>query len=60
MKRKEPVINEFYGELYTIKANYKIPNDCKYPLETIQTSFKQKQTNAEGLERCLNQALVQK
>ena len=31
-KINEAVLNELCGELYTIEANDKIPDDCKYPL----------------------------
>ena len=38
MKKNEAVLNELPGELYTIEANDKIPNNCKYPLTLIQAA----------------------
>ena len=35
------------GELYTIEANDKIPDNCKYPLALIQDARDQKQTNTD-------------
>ena len=32
LKRDEAVLNELPGELYTTEANYKIPDNYKYPL----------------------------
>ena len=32
MKKNEAVLNELLGELYTIEANGKISDNCKYPL----------------------------
>ena len=49
MKRNEAVLNELLGELYTIEANEKIPDNCKYPLALMQVAQNQKQTNTGGL-----------
>ena len=38
MKRNEAVLNELPGQLYTIEANDKIPDNCKYPLVLIQAA----------------------
>ena len=46
MKRNEVFLNDFPGDLYTIEANDKIPDNCKYPLSTVQAAQNQKQTNA--------------
>ena len=48
MKRNEAVLNDLPGELYTIKANDKIPNYCRYPLALIQ-AVQNIQTNTGGL-----------
>ena len=44
MKRKDAVLNYLPGELYTIEAHDKIPDNCKHPLATIQAAQDQ-QTN---------------
>ena len=44
MKRKDAVLNYLPGELYAIEARDKIPDNCKYPLATIQAAQDQ-QTN---------------
>ena len=33
IKRNEPFLTEFPGEIYTIEANDKFPDNWKYPLE---------------------------
>ena len=33
--RNDAVLNNLPGELYTIKADDKIPDNCKYPLAMI-------------------------
>ena len=43
MKRNEAVIKDLPGDLYTIKANDKIADNCKYPLVTNQAAQNQKQ-----------------
>ena len=40
MKRNEAVLNELLGELYTMVANDKIPDNCQYPLALIQAANK--------------------
>ena len=46
MKRNDAFIkNNLPGELYTIEAEIKIPDNCKYLLATIQVAQNQKQTN---------------
>ena len=42
------------GQLYTIEANDKILDYCKYPLTLIQSAQSQKQTNTRGLAKLLN------
>ena len=54
MKRNDAVLNDFLGELYTIEAPDKIPDNCKYTLTTIQDAQNQKQTNTGGLAKLLN------
>ena len=53
MKRNDTVLNDLSGELYTIRAKEKIPDNYKYPLATIQAAQNQKQTNTGGLEMLL-------
>ena len=53
MKRNDVVLNDLLGELYTIEADDKIPDNCKYPVATIQAAQDQKQTNAGGLAKLL-------
>ena len=60
MKRNEAVLNDLPDQLYTIEANYKIPENCKYPLVLIQTAQNQKQTNTRGLAKFLKLKLAQK
>ena len=50
MKRND-VLNDVPGELYTIEADDKIPDNCKYTLTTIHAIQDQKQTNIGGLAR---------
>ena len=57
MKRNEAVLNDLPGKLYTIKANDKIPDNCKYPLLIIQATQNQKQTNT-GLAMDKHEILV--
>ena len=45
MKRNEAILNELPGELYTIVANDKIPDNCKYPLALIKAAQNQNKTN---------------
>ena len=52
--RNEVVLNNLPGQLYTIGADDKIPNNCKYSLATILAAQNQKQTNTGGLENCLS------
>ena len=52
-KRNDAVLNDFPGELYTIEAPDKIPDNCKYTLTTIQDAQNQKQTNTGGLAKLL-------
>ena len=54
MKRNEAVLNDLPREFYTIEANHKIPDNCKYPFALIQTARNQKQTNTRGLVELLN------
>ena len=49
MKRNAVVLNNLPGELYTIKANDKIPDSCKYPMALIQAAQNQKETGTGGL-----------
>ena len=45
MKRNDAVINDLPGELYSIEADDKIPDNCRYPVATIQAAQNQKQRN---------------
>ena len=58
MKRNEAVPNDICGELYTIEANGKTLDNCKYLLALIQAAENQKQTNIGELLKLLK--LVQK
>ena len=53
MKRNLAVLN-LPGGLHTVEGNDKIPDNCKYPLATIQAAENQKQTNAGSLAKLLN------
>ena len=54
MKRNEAVLNDLPGELYTIEANDKVADNCKYPLATIQAAQNQMQINTGGSAKCYN------
>ena len=47
MKRNEAVLNNLPSELYTIEADDKILDNCKYPLALIEAAQNQKPTNTE-------------
>ena len=49
MKRNEAVLSDLLAELYRIKANDEVSDNCKYPL----AAQNQKQTNTEGLANLL-------
>ena len=49
--RNEAVLNNLPGELDTIEAGDKIPDNCKYPLVMILAAQNQKQTNTGGLTK---------
>ena len=53
MKRNEALLNDLPGELYTVEADDKVPDNCKYPLAMIEASQNQKQTNTGGLTKLL-------
>ena len=53
VKRNEAVLNDLPGELYTIEADDKVPDNCKYPLAMIEAAQNQKQTNTGGLAKLL-------
>ena len=53
MKRNDAVLKDLSGELYTIEADDKIPDNCRYALATIQAAQNQKQTNTGGLAKFL-------
>ena len=50
MKRNETVLKNFPGKLYTIEANDKISDTCKYPLALNKAAHNQKQTSTGGLK----------
>ena len=60
MKRNEAVLNNLPGELYTIEADDKILDNCKYPLALIEADQDQKPTNTGGLAKLLKLKMVQK
>ena len=53
MKKNEAALNNLPGEIYTIKANNKIPDNCKQPPALIQAPQNQKHINTEGLVKLL-------
>ena len=53
MERNEVALNDLPGELYTVDADNKVPDNCKYPLAMIETAQNQKQTNTGGLAKLL-------
>ena len=53
MERNEAVLNDLPGELYTVEADDKVPDNCKYPLAMIEAAQNQKQTNKGGLAKLL-------
>ena len=42
MKKNKVVLNNLPGELYTIQANDKVPDDCKYALALIKAAWNKK------------------
>ena len=53
IRRKETVLNNLLGELYTIEADDKIPDNCNNSLAMIEAAPNQKQTNTGGLAKLL-------
>ena len=53
MKTNEAALNDQFGDLHTIQANDKIPDNCKYIFAIIQAAQNQKQTNTGGLRKLL-------
>ena len=51
--RNIAVLNNLPGEVYSIEAYDKVPNDCSYPLHLIQAAQNQKQSNTGGLAKIL-------
>ena len=51
--RNEAISNNLPGEHYTIEADNKMPDNCKYPLEMILAAQNQKQINLRGLVKLL-------
>ena len=51
--RNEAVLNNLPPELYTMEADDKIPDNCKYPLPMILATWNQKQTDTGGLAKLL-------
>ena len=51
-KRNDADLNDLPSELYTIEADGKIPDNCKYPLATTEAVQNQKQRNT-GLSKLL-------
>ena len=60
MKRNEAVLDNLPGDLYTIEADDKIPDNCKYPLALVETDQNQKPTNTGGLAKLVKLKMVQK
>ena len=60
MKRNLAVLN-LPGDLHTMEGNDKIPDNCKYPLATIQAAENQKagrKKNAGSLAKLLNPVVI--
>ena len=53
LKRNEAVSNNLPGELCTIKADEKIPDNCKYPLALTEAAQNKKPTNTRDLAKLL-------
>ena len=51
--RNEAISNNLPGKHYTIEADNKMPDNCKYPLEMILVAQNQKQINTGGLVKLL-------
>ena len=51
VKTNEAVLNNLPGELYMVETNYKIPDNCKYLLPTIQAAQNQNQGNTGNLAK---------
>ena len=47
IKKNYTVLNDLSGRLYTIVANEKILDNCKYPLPIIQATQNQKIINKQ-------------
>ena len=53
IKRNESILNDLLREIYTVAANYKIPDNYKYSFATIQADQNQKETSTGGLTKLL-------
>ena len=53
VERNEAVLNDLPGELYTVQADHKVPDNCKYPSAMIEAVQNQKQTNKGVQQSCL-------
>ena len=53
VKRNEPVLDDFPGDLDATEANNKILDNCDYPLATIQAIQNKKQKIDELYQTCL-------
>ena len=49
--RKQTVLNNLTGKVYSIEANNIIPNDFKCPFSLIQAAQNQKQIKTGGLAK---------
>ena len=47
MERNDAVLNDLPDELYKTESHDKIPDNCKYPLATIQAAHNQKKQTQE-------------
>ena len=52
-KKNEVFLNDLLGQLYTIQANDKVQDNCKYSLALILAAQNQKQTNTRSLANLL-------
>ena len=51
--RNKTVLNNLPSDVYSVEANEKIPDDCRYPFSIIQAAQNQKQTNIGVLAKPL-------
>ena len=53
IKKNYTVLNGLLSQVYTLEADNKVSDHCKYPLATIQAAPNKKQTNTESFVKLL-------